>query len=434
LWVVHTYAIDATHHTPRLLFASPEMRCGKTTALNVLRRLVLRALQAANISTAAVYRTVEAMKPTLLVDEADTFLAKSDELRGVINSGHERGGAVIKCEGENSEPRIFATFAATAIAGIGKMPGTIEDRSIIIRMRRRKPSEHIKRLRGDRAPELDELASMAARWVSDHRIALKNVDVDPPAVLSDRAADSWRPLIGIADLCGGDWPVIARDAAVALSGYPDDDESIRIMLLRDIRSIFDAGGQDKIPSEALVSDLHEMEERPWNEFGRAQKPITKIQVARFLKPFGIAPATIRTAAGATPKGYRLDQFLDAFERYLPGEPPETKRNTPQPAENCDKLANRNATFEFDVADRNHRKPTADKGCGVVAGQTPPEGGNRAYVPDSEDIEAERQEREAIEQLDLEWDAIAGLNKPDPLEIPPFLDRRPSRMPQSSTYG
>ncbi len=109
------------------------------------------------------------------------------------------------------------------------------------------------------------------------------------------------------------------------------------MLLRDIRSIFDSGGQDKIPSETLVSDLHEMEERPWNEFGRTQKPITKIQVARFLKPFGITPATIRTAAGTTPKGYRLDQFWDAFERYCfvsPGDPP---RNETQHATTRGKL-------------------------------------------------------------------------------------------------
>ncbi len=190
LWIVHTHAVETAYHTPRLLFKSPEMRCGKSTALNVLRRLVARALQAANISAAAVFRTVEALHPTLLVDEADTFLARHDELRGIINSGHEKHGTVVKVDGDDNEPRIFATFAATAIAAIGNMPGTIEDRSIIVRMKRKKPSEPVERLRGDRAPELDDLCRQVARWVADNLIALKAADAEPPAGLSDRAADS----------------------------------------------------------------------------------------------------------------------------------------------------------------------------------------------------------------------------------------------------
>ena len=127
---------------------------------------------------------------------------------------------------------------------------------------------------------------------------------------------------------------------------------------------------------------------------------------------------IRVLGGAAAHvGTEATAIWDAFERYCfvsPGDPPETKRNTPQPAENCDKLANRNAIFEFDVADRNPRKPTAEKGCGVVAGQTPPESslGEKTYEPDAED-----------NQYDLE-DAIDGRNGEDDLcEIPPQFERR-----------
>ncbi len=422
LWVVHTHVIETAHHTPRLLFKSPEMRCGKTTALNVLRRLVVRPLQAANVSTAAVYRTVEAAQPTLLVDEADTFLTKSDELRGVINSGHEKNGSVIRVDGENNEPRVFATFAATAIACIGAMPGTIEDRSIIIHMKRRKPSEPVERLRGDRAPELDDLASMAARWVADSLIALKAADVDPPAALSDRAADGWRPLLCIADLAGGDWPDLARQAAVALSASSDDEESIRTMLLKDIRAIFNKRGDEKIQSATIVSDLHELEDRPWNEYGKARKPITKTKLANLLKPFGVAPGKIRIGE-ATSNGYRLEQFKDAFDRYLRADtPPDQTGTWNKPQNTAGNGLFQSGTSEADVPVWNEPKPTESANCSGVPVSTPLEPDEEAY---------KREERLAIQQEPRlssetrEANSLLG-------EFPSQFDRRPSRMAKSST--
>lgn len=44
-------------------------------------------------------------KPTMLIDEADTFLCDNDELRGVLNTGHTRATAyVIRTVGEDHEP------------------------------------------------------------------------------------------------------------------------------------------------------------------------------------------------------------------------------------------------------------------------------------------------------------------------------------------
>ena len=64
-----------------------------------------------------------------MIDEADTFLAEAEELRGVLNSGHRRTGEVIRDVGDDFEPRRFSTWAPVAIAAIGKIPGTLEDRS-----------------------------------------------------------------------------------------------------------------------------------------------------------------------------------------------------------------------------------------------------------------------------------------------------------------
>ena len=143
LWTVHAHAFEASFVTPRLAITSPQKGCGKTTVLDLLSGLVPKPLQAANVTAAAVFRTIEAKRPTLLVDEADTFLAENEELRGVLNSGHTRNGAVIRVvehEGD-FEPRQFSTWAPVAIAKIGKLPGTLEDRSIKLEMRRASPGE-----------------------------------------------------------------------------------------------------------------------------------------------------------------------------------------------------------------------------------------------------------------------------------------------------
>jgi putative DNA primase/helicase len=147
LWVVHTYLLDCFGISPRPAITSPEKGCGKTTLLDVLSRLASRPLSAANASAAAIFRVVELQRPTLLIDEADTFLPENDELRGILNSGHRQAGSVIRTVGEDFEPRSFSTYSACAIALIGKLPATLADRSVRIELRRRRADEAIEPFR-----------------------------------------------------------------------------------------------------------------------------------------------------------------------------------------------------------------------------------------------------------------------------------------------
>ena len=95
IWTLHTYLLDSAWITPRLAVTSPVKRCGKTLVLSLLEELVCRPLMISNVTAAAVFRCIDKYRPTLLVDEADTFLGKKDELRGVLNSGHHRRGRVL---------------------------------------------------------------------------------------------------------------------------------------------------------------------------------------------------------------------------------------------------------------------------------------------------------------------------------------------------
>jgi Protein of unknown function (DUF3631)/Bifunctional DNA primase/polymerase, N-terminal/Primase C terminal 2 (PriCT-2) len=316
LWCVHAHAFEAFYISPRLAIVSPEKRCGKSTLLRALQPMLPKALSVANITVAAMFRTVEAGRPTLLIDEADSFLKDNEGLRGIINSGHARDGQVIRLVGDDHEPRVFSTWCPVAIAAIGGLPGTIEDRSIIIQMRRRRSDERVARFRVDRVEAQQELARKAARWAADTARALRDADPVVPTELNDRAADNWRPLLAIADRAGGRWPEKARRAALELSAVKwGEADTMRTLLLADIRGVFAEKRADRLKSETLTTALNAMTDRPWPTFDRGRW-MTPAGIARLLKPFEISSETIRFGE-ETAKGYRLSAFDDAFARYLP---------------------------------------------------------------------------------------------------------------------
>jgi putative DNA primase/helicase len=319
LWTLHTYTIDAASVSPFLALNSPEKRCGKTSALTLLDALVKKPLTASNITPAALFRSVEEWRPTLLIDEADTFIRKSDDLRGILNSGHTRSAAyVIRVVGDDHTPKRFSTWCAKAIALIGRLPSTLEDRAIVIPMKRRAPDERVERLRQDRVrDDLEPLRRKAARWANEHLERLRDLDPEMPAELHDRAQDNWRPLFAIAEAAGGSWPgrIVQVSRALLLG---EEDETPRIQLLADLRDLFESSDQDRLSSDRIAGHLGTLDDRPWAAWNRGQ-PLTKSQLAKLLKNFGIRPKAIRIG-DRTPRGYDLSQFDDAFRRYLPTDP------------------------------------------------------------------------------------------------------------------
>ena len=83
MWAVHAHRIHqdkcAPTKAPRLAIQSPAKGSGKTTALECLECLVPSALMAASITPAAVFRAIETMNPTLLLDEADNVVTKNKQ-------------------------------------------------------------------------------------------------------------------------------------------------------------------------------------------------------------------------------------------------------------------------------------------------------------------------------------------------------------------
>lgn len=327
LWIFYAWMFDAVSCSPILFLSSPEKRCGKTLLLEIIGSLAPKPIHTSNITPAALFRTVEKFQPTLLVDEVDSFLRQSDELRGIINSGHRRGSAfTVRVCGDDYEPRMFLTWCPKVFAGINGLPDTVEDRSIKINMRRKKPDEKTERFRLEKeAPKIEELCRKLLRFANDNKERLAQADPEIPEALNDRQADCWRPLIAIADLAGGEWPRKAREAAVALSGEAEQEEnsSKGVQLLRDLQAFFSNNPEGKAFSEDILNHLNGMDEAPWSEF-RHGKPLTARQLAVILKQFGIESAQIRIGA-VSKKGYTKEMFQDAFQRYLSAFSSETAK-------------------------------------------------------------------------------------------------------------
>ena len=324
LWIIGTYCFDVFIIFPKLLITSPEKRCGKSTLLRILYYFCNKALLASNITPAAMFRSIELWYPTMLIDEADTYLNDNPELGGIINSGHSKDTAfVIRVEGDgnNRQPKRFSTWAPMAIAMIKKPKDTIVDRSVVITLRRKLSSERIQKLKINGYELLKIYRQKMRRWVDDNIEKLKIIPIVPDCG-NDRAVDNWEPLFAIAKALGGNW-LINLEAAYRQINQSSNEETLSTMLLEDIKNIFfkemiekkSEKENERLDSATLVQSLINLEERPWREY-RHGKSLTANNLAKMLRPFGIYSRQI-LIKGANKHGYMLSNFKDAFDRYLP---------------------------------------------------------------------------------------------------------------------
>ncbi|MGW1431861.1 DUF3631 domain-containing protein [Streptomyces sp. NPDC002431] len=329
LWVAATHLQTAWQHAPRLAVVGPAKRCGKSRLLDVLTETVHAPMITINTTPAAIFRSIaEENPPTLLVDEADTIFGtpkqaeKNEEMRGLLNAGHQRGRYVTRVVGNDHTPHQFATFAMAALAGIGDLPDTIMDRSVVIRMRRRAEGESVKPFRSRRdTPSLHDVRDRIAAWAA--KLLDEAAELEPDMPVEDRAADTWEPLVIVADLAGGAWPRLVRAACaqmVADEAEAEEDHASGARILADIRRIFVAQREpDSLATEELLHHLRQDPEAPWAECGRGG--LSARDLGAMLREYGIKSGNVRMADRTQRKGYMRHKFLDPWRRYCPSVHP-----------------------------------------------------------------------------------------------------------------
>ena len=319
LWIAFCYSIPQFDHAPRLCFWSPEKRCGKSLALEVVSHLLPNPLMTSSISSASLFRILDRdNSKVILIDESDTVFGrngdkeKAEALRQLLNASFKRGQSVIRCEPPKYEPREFKIFAPIALAGIGTsaIPETVADRALMIEMRRMLPNEQILEFESDEvekyfSPIKEKLQNFATENESRYREIRPEL---PRESLNPRARDLWKPLYKVAECAGDEWIKKALLASVALSSGESDPEeaSLSLRLLSDTREVFI---EDQITTRDLIERLRELEESPWAYLERFNPSV----LAHLLKNYGIRP---KPFSGGKVRGYYRKSFEDSWSRYL----------------------------------------------------------------------------------------------------------------------
>lgn len=376
LWAAFTWFVDVVNVAPIANITAPEKRCGKTVMLGALARLSCRPLAVSNIAPAALFRALELWTPTLLIDEVDAFLAEHEEARGILNAGFTRDTAfVIRCVGDDHTPTRFNVWGAKVLCGIGKIADTLADRSIPLRLRRKMPGERTVKMRHADPEHFAALVGKLARFAVDNREAVRHARPAEIDGLNDRANDAWEPLLAIASVAGGEWPRLARQAAITLHGLEGEAPSVGAELLADVQATFERKHTAKMFSADLLLALCEDEESPWATWNRG-KPIQPRQLSRKLAEFGIKSKDVRQGFEVK-KGYHLEQFGDAFKRYLSATEPSPSADTPfasaiplQPSNHVASSVAQSATAAPNKTLSATRKATTGAGCSGVADKTP----------------------------------------------------------------
>lgn len=324
LWSINTWCYRDFQRCPLLLINAPERECGKTQLLKVVEKFVFRPMESANITLAALFRLITNFMPTILIDEADTFMEGKTEFAGVVNKGYEQGGFVLRVESDGKEltERAYYVYGPKVMAGImleRHLPSATMSRGIQVPMKRKTKDDSVQRLRSADPKVFKDLRSQILKFAMDNKDVFSKGWDEMPERLSDRQQDNWEPLLTIAHCLGKEWYRKACEAALQNCEETAPPKSSSNQLLEDIREVLSSYKEKYIPSAVLLQMLHEDEDMDWRTYNHG-KPLSARQLAKFMSAYGIKTKTVRMKEGYTPKGYEVREFADAFARYLPDLP------------------------------------------------------------------------------------------------------------------
>jgi len=340
LWCAHTHLCHHEHirlqRSPRLAVQARTPGSGKTTLLEAIGALVPRPRVAASLTASTVLRVVDQRHPALLIDEADRVLHdQNSDLLSILNAGDRRATAWV----ERSVPtpdggwevKRFSVWGAVAFAGIDELPPTQQDRSIVIQLQKALDRDIPDHLEDGTSAELVLLKRKLATWSHDLEELPRPVLPDLLTRQAGRIGDNWRVLFGIAQLAGGRWPELVKQAALeavkregALTVVQRLLESVhRIFQKREADAAIKADDKIRITTPDLIAALLADDEDEWGTANRG-RAVTWYWLRDNLRHLLTPPGTKEWEGPASGgqrgkryRGYLKAQFERAWERHLP---------------------------------------------------------------------------------------------------------------------
>jgi putative DNA primase/helicase len=290
-----------------------------------------RPLPASNISAAAIFRVIGEVCPSLILDEADSYMKEDEAMRGIINSGHERQFAwVLRVIDDKGNVGQFPTWCPKAIAMIGAPRRTILSRAIRIAIERKDKTTKLKKLRRNSFAQLEDLRRKISKAASMIREAVRDGAVADDT-LGNRASDNWEPLLAIASAVSEQWlKNAASDAESMHDKTTHDAKSFNKYLLESLGRIIAEKktlepGSQGAPDDPnkfflrtiddLLNKLNGDQEAPWKE--KPHDELTAHKLGRILTGFGVSSEQVRRPGekGNAPRGYWSDALEKVIKQY-----------------------------------------------------------------------------------------------------------------------
>ena len=331
LWIAASHGVPAWNAAPRLVIKAPEKRCGKSRLLDLIEALCHRPIMTTNASPSAVYRSIgqdPTDPPTLLIDEADAIFGPEGRpstktcagcsTPATNAAGPRCAGTPAAASSTRSRPSPWSPSPASATCPTpSKTAPSSSPCAAAPPTNRSSPT-------GPAAMVQPCTSSAAGSPAGSAASCDQLADAAPAMPVEDRAADTWEPLVAIADAAGGHWP----DHRPRRRARPDRRRPgrrptcrSRVRLLIDCRTAF--GDADGLPTATLLDRLRADDEAPWATLGKAGLTAARPRHA-CSREFGITSANRRWPDGSQTKGYLADDFADSWRRYCP---PTTFRRT-----------------------------------------------------------------------------------------------------------
>ena len=444
LWSAATYLVHseklAIPIMPQLAFQSLGSSEGKSTALEIVATLAYRGRLRSSYTASTIFRKIHAGQVTFCLVDLHNKLGSSNlELQQIIQACHRRAEAfvdrtVILASGE-PEVRTYKCWAPLAWGSIGPMRPEVQNRAIVLPMRRALPaeSEQLDKSSPGRCGALIDVRRHLYTW-GPTITALPKPTM--PAELHNREADNWRVLFAVAQLAGADWPERAGTAARecrALERRPP----LLVRLLSDIRTIFENAADNRITTSNLISRLLDDDEAGWDEANRG-RPINAWWLRERFTGL-LEPASSQQwqendskAPGGRQhcRGYLCAQFADAFLRYLPPSVPDSTGTSVPSAVEAPTAADSKASpvpdDEPDVPSHQGLHPVpaaASKSAGSEAA-----GPEEPIVPDEKQTERVR-DADPVSTVPAPALTRKRKRKPPNGEDTPGLDLPPAPIPK-----
>ena len=314
IWIMHTHVFDDYEFTPYLNIQSPEPACGKSTVAGALSALCSRSTSPTCGTAAFLRRKIDAVQPTLIVDEYDTL---DDSVRTAfansLNSGFRFDGTYSYVSG--AEIVELKTFCPKAILGRSavQLAEATKSRCITFVIHKARPEERLEKFRRAGREEAALLRKRCEAWAADFRNRPVKVDPAMPSSFNARQQDIAEVLLAIGEDCGGPWPRVVQNALAELFTeaqvpHPENE------LLRAVHRFFGERGTDHFWSNDFCTWANQQPERPWSE-----NPLTPAKLAQMLKHYEVYPDQINRIINGkqcNSRGYRASQFQDVFARYV----------------------------------------------------------------------------------------------------------------------